>query len=98
MGTASRERGRRRLLRHEPGQRGPPGASVRVSARTVRPATRAGVAARPRRLALMPQSLVEGRLSQVSGRLQQLRAELEVSGEQLAHLADAADDARLRAL
>jgi hypothetical protein len=46
----------------------------------------------------MPKSLVERRLSQVSGRLQQLRTELEVSGEQLAHLADAADDARLRAL
>ncbi|MGH9287093.1 MAG: hypothetical protein ACRD0V_02145 [Acidimicrobiales bacterium] len=46
----------------------------------------------------MPKSLVERRLSQVAGRLQQLRAELEVSGEQLAHLADAADDARLRAL
>jgi hypothetical protein len=42
----------------------------------------------------MPKSLVERRLSQVAGRLQQLRAELEVSGEQLAHLADAADDAR----
>ena len=46
----------------------------------------------------MPKSLVERRLSQVAGRLQQLRAELEVSGEQLAHLADAADDARLRSL
>jgi hypothetical protein len=46
----------------------------------------------------MPKSLVERRLSQVAGRLQQLRAELEVSDEQLAHLADAADDARLRAL
>ena len=50
------------------------------------------------RLALMPKSLVERRLSQVAGRLKQLRAELEVSDEQLAHLADAADDARLRAL
>jgi hypothetical protein len=46
----------------------------------------------------MPKSLVERRLSQVAGRLQQLRAELEVSAEQLEHLADAADDARLRAL
>jgi hypothetical protein len=46
----------------------------------------------------MPKSLVERRLSQVAERLRQLRAELEVSGEQLAHLADAADDARLRSL
>ena len=46
----------------------------------------------------MPKSLVERRLSQVAGRLQQLRAELEAAAEQLAHLADAADDARLRAL
>jgi cell division septum initiation protein DivIVA len=42
--------------------------------------------------------LVERRLTQVAGRLRQLRDELEVSAEQLAHLADAADDARLRAL
>jgi hypothetical protein len=49
-------------------------------------------------MARMPKSLVERRLSQVAGRLQQLRAELEVSAEQLDHLADAADDARLRAL
>lgn len=46
----------------------------------------------------MSKSLVERRLRQVASRLQQLRAELEVSGEQLDHLADAADDARLRAL
>jgi cell division septum initiation protein DivIVA len=46
----------------------------------------------------MPKSLVERRLSQVAGRLRQLRDELAVSDEQLAHLADAADDARLRAL
>ena len=46
----------------------------------------------------MSKSLVERRLTQVAGRLRQLRAELEVSAEQLAHLADAADDARLRAL
>jgi hypothetical protein len=46
----------------------------------------------------MPKSLVERRLSQIAGRLRQLRAELELSGEQLDHLADAADDARLRAL
>jgi predicted nucleic acid-binding Zn-ribbon protein len=46
----------------------------------------------------MSKSLVERRLSQVSLRLRQLREELAVSAEQLAHLADAADDARLRAL
>ncbi len=46
----------------------------------------------------MSKSLVERRLSQVAGRLRQLRDELDVSAEQLAHLADAADDARLRAL
>lgn len=46
----------------------------------------------------MPKSLVERRLTQVAGRLRQLREELDVSAEQLAQLADAADDARLRAL
>lgn len=46
----------------------------------------------------MPKSLVERRLRHVAGRLRQLREELEVSAEQLAHLTDAADDARLRAL
>ena len=46
----------------------------------------------------MSKSLVERRLSQVAGRLRQLREELAVTGEQLDHLADAADDARLRAL
>jgi hypothetical protein len=46
----------------------------------------------------MPKSLVERRLSQVAGRLVQLRDELAVSTEQLAHLADEADDARLRSL
>jgi len=46
----------------------------------------------------MSQSLVERRLSEVSGRLRQLREELAVSEEQLAHLAETADDARLRAL
>src|SRR5262245_51024543 len=45
----------------------------------------------------MSKSLVERRLSQVAGRLRQLREELAVTGEQLTHLADAADD-RLRAL
>ena len=46
----------------------------------------------------MSRSSVERRLSQVSQRLRQLREELSVSAEQLDHLADAADDARLRSL
>ena len=46
----------------------------------------------------MSRSSVERRLSQVSERLRQLREELAVSAEQLDHLADAADDARLRSL
>jgi hypothetical protein len=46
----------------------------------------------------MSLSAVERRLSQVSERLRQLRDELAVSAEQLDHLADAADDARLRSL
>jgi uncharacterized protein YbaP (TraB family) len=46
----------------------------------------------------MSRWLVEKRLSQSAERLKQLRAELEVVDEQLAFLADAADEARLRAL
>ena len=46
----------------------------------------------------MSRTSVERRLSQVGERLRQLRGELELSSEQLAHLADAADDARLRSL
>ena len=46
----------------------------------------------------MSRSLVERRLSEVAARLKQLREELSVSDEQLAHLAETADDARLRAL
>jgi len=46
----------------------------------------------------MSRSAVERRLSQVSQRLRQLREELAVSAEQRDHLADAADDARLRSL
>jgi hypothetical protein len=46
----------------------------------------------------MSKSSVERRLSQVSERLRQLRSDLDLSAEQLMHLADAADDARLRAL
>src|SRR5262245_56479587 len=52
----------------------------------------------PPRIGSMSKSLVERRLRQVAGRLVQLRGELAVSNEQLAHLADAADDARLRSL
>ena len=43
-------------------------------------------------------SLLERRLTEVSDRLRQLREELRVADEQLAHFADEADDARLRAL
>jgi hypothetical protein len=46
----------------------------------------------------MSRSLVERRLTEVAGRLRQLRDDLAVSDEQLAHLAEAADDARLRSL
>jgi hypothetical protein len=41
---------------------------------------------------------VERRLTEVGRRLRELRDELRVADEQLAHLADAADDARLRSL
>lgn len=46
----------------------------------------------------MTRSLVERRLSEVAERLRQLREELAVTDEQLLHLAEQADDARLRAL
>lgn len=46
----------------------------------------------------MTRSLVERRLSEVSHRLRELRGELAVTDEQLRHLAEEADDARLRAL
>ena len=46
----------------------------------------------------MSRWLVEKRLSETSVRLKQLRDELRVVDEQLAFFADAADDARLRAL
>jgi hypothetical protein len=42
--------------------------------------------------------LVERRLSQVSVRLKSLRSELAVIDEQMAHLADDADDQAIRAL
>jgi hypothetical protein len=46
----------------------------------------------------MSRSLVERKLAHVGARLRELRAELAVVDEQLAALADAADEARLRAL
>jgi hypothetical protein len=46
----------------------------------------------------MTRSLVERRLSEVAERLRELRGELVVTDEQLRHLAEQADDARLRAL
>jgi len=42
--------------------------------------------------------MVERKLVEVGERLKQLRAELLVTDEQLLHFAEAADDARLRAL
>jgi hypothetical protein len=42
--------------------------------------------------------MVERKLVEVAERLKQLRAELLVTDEQLLHFAEAADDARLRAL
>jgi hypothetical protein len=46
----------------------------------------------------MSKASVERRLRQVADRLLQLREELRITDEQLLHLADEADDARLRAL
>ena len=46
----------------------------------------------------MHRSLVERRLTEVGGRLRVLRDELRVIDEQLQHLGEEADDARLRAL
>lgn len=46
----------------------------------------------------MPRSSIERRLSDVGERLRRLRAEREVLDAQLAHVADAADDARRDAL
>lgn len=43
-------------------------------------------------------SLVERRLVEVSSRLRTLRGELQVADEQLLHLAEQAEEARLRAL
>jgi hypothetical protein len=41
---------------------------------------------------------LERRLTELSDRLRDLRTELRVADEQLAHLADEADDARIRSL
>ena len=46
----------------------------------------------------MPRSLIERRLFDVAERMRALREELAVADEQLAALAEAADDARIRAL
>ncbi len=46
----------------------------------------------------MAKWLVERRLTGVSGRLRALRDELRIIDEQLAHLADEADDSRIRSL
>ena len=46
----------------------------------------------------MSRSLIERRLTDVTDRLKRARRELAVVDEQLAALAEAADDARLRAL
>jgi len=43
-------------------------------------------------------SIVERRLIEVGDRLRSLRDDLRIADEQLAHFADEADDARLRAL
>ena len=46
----------------------------------------------------MGKRLVERRLRQINGRLRRLRDELGVIDEQLMHLADDADDTRIRSL
>lgn len=46
----------------------------------------------------MPRSLVERRLTDVGDRLKRLRVDLGIADEQLAQLADEAEDARIRAL
>src|SRR6476661_3933126 len=46
----------------------------------------------------MSRSLLERKLVEVTERLKELRADLAVTDEQFSHFADAADDARLRAL
>ena len=46
----------------------------------------------------MTRAMLERRLTEVATQLKGLRRELAVTDEQLAHLADEADDARLRSL
>jgi hypothetical protein len=46
----------------------------------------------------MSRSLLERRLTEVADRLRELRQELTVTDEQLRHLADEADEMRVRAL
>lgn len=46
----------------------------------------------------MSASRLEQRLTEVAEQMKSLRAELAIADEQLAHFADEADDARLRAL
>ena len=46
----------------------------------------------------MSKSVLERKLSEISDRLRALRDELRIADEQLAALAEAADDARIRAL
>lgn len=46
----------------------------------------------------MSRARLERRLAEISHRLRDLRRELLVADEQLSHLADEADDARLRSL
>ena len=46
----------------------------------------------------MSRSLVERRLTEVGARLKRLREDLAIAEEQLAHLAESAEDARLRSL
>jgi len=43
-------------------------------------------------------SVIERKLSEVTGRLRALQDELRIADEQLAHFAEEADDARIRAL
>ena len=46
----------------------------------------------------MSKSVLERKLSEISDRMRTLRDELRIADEQLAALAEAADDARIRAL
>jgi chromosome segregation ATPase len=50
------------------------------------------------RIRLVARSSLERRLSSVAERLKRLRVDLGIADEQLAHLVDEADDARVRAL